>query len=119
MSAVVSEPDAFLSSLQSPVNANTYLVDKMGTGFVAWTSEVKAYTPARQDAVLQWEDESRPALEAMSQVMAEAEFFATLTQLWSQESSRNGGSTEIRGDNVTFMKSLSEQPTCFSSSYSF
>lgn len=42
----------------------------------------------------------------MSEAMAEVDFFLKLAQLWSQESSRNGGTTEIRGDNVTFLKTL-------------
>ena len=93
-------------SIYADWSNRVYFVEKLETGFVAWTSTVKGYAPAQDDGGLQWESESRPALQAMSEVMAEVDFFLKLAQLWSQESSRNGGTTEIRGDNVTFLKTL-------------
>jgi hypothetical protein len=42
----------------------------------------------------------------MSELIAESDYFTKLIALWSQESNRSGGSTEVRPENTSFIKSL-------------
>ena len=45
-------------------------------------------------------------LEAIGEVIAQAEYFEKLMVLWGQESSRNVISPELRTDNVAFVKTI-------------
>lgn len=81
-------------------------MEKLNTGFLAWKPTVKGYVSPTGDEGIQWEADSQATLDAMASVIAEDDYFLKLAQLWSQESSRKDGTTEIRGDNVTFLKSL-------------
>lgn len=90
------------------ISDRTFYVEKLGTGFLAWKPTVKGYVAPSGDEGVQWEAESQATLDAMTSAMAEDDYFLKLAQLWSQESSRKDGTTEIRGDNVTFFKSLGQ-----------
>jgi proteasome activator subunit 4 len=35
-----------------------------------------------------------------------AEYFSKLALLWGQESNKNGGKTQLRAENVTFIKTI-------------
>ena len=54
-----------------------------------------------------WESESLSSLKAMSDVLG-TEYYSKLAMLWGQESNRNGGKTQLRSENVTFIKTLGE-----------
>jgi proteasome activator subunit 4 len=41
--------------------------------------------------------------------MSDLDYFAKLALLWGQESNRSGATTELRSDNVTFIKSLGKR----------
>jgi proteasome activator subunit 4 len=43
----------------------------------------------------------------MSDVLG-TEYYSKLAMLWGQESNRNGGKTQLRSENVTFIKTLGE-----------
>ena len=46
------------------------------------------------------------ALEAIGEVVAQAEYFEKLMVLWGQESSRNVTAPDLRTDNVAFIKTI-------------
>jgi proteasome activator subunit 4 len=37
-----------------------------------------------------------------------AEYYSKLAMLWGQESNRNGGKTQLRSENVTFIKTIGQ-----------
>ena len=57
-------------------------------------------------SAFEWEEASRPILRAMSEVMDQDNFFTVLALLWGQESMKNSANPELRGENVTFMKTI-------------
>jgi hypothetical protein len=48
----------------------------------------------------------KEALDAIGEVIAEADYFEKLMALWGQESSRNMTSPELRADNVHSLNPL-------------
>ena len=109
------EPRKILSLTNCPlaltlVNSN-YYVDKIDTGFLAWTSVIKAYVVPNNATSLPsvWERDSRPALTSMDELLSEETYLPTLAMLWSQETDARLGANadlELRLDNVLFVKSL-------------
>jgi proteasome activator subunit 4 len=55
---------------------------------------------------LLWEAESLLALKAISSVMGQDDYVAKLSLLWGQEAVKEGSKTELRLENVSFVKSL-------------
>ncbi|KZT23745.1 hypothetical protein NEOLEDRAFT_1135845 [Neolentinus lepideus HHB14362 ss-1] len=101
-----------LQSLQYPPSPGggqrDMYVDKIETGFLAWTSDLKAYLPATEASSLpEWEPHSKPALEVMDHAANDV-YFEKLAQLWGQESNKNGGTTDLRSDNAVFAKTLAK-----------
>lgn len=83
-------------------------MDKVPTGFLAWTGTLKSYAPAAEDETpFTWEHDSIPCLEVV-QVALGTEFYSKLALLWGQESNKNSGTIDLRTDNVAFMKTLSK-----------
>ncbi|KAH9937428.1 ARM repeat-containing protein [Fomitopsis serialis] len=109
----IADPAAFLSSQEQIVQAgsqerSTY-VDKIPTGFVVWPSTLKAYRVVPEgEAPFSWDTSSIAALQSMKDALRESDFVTNLVSRWSQESSKNIGSPELRVDNVTYMKSLAK-----------
>jgi proteasome activator subunit 4 len=86
-----------------------FYVDKPYSGFLTWAPQTKAYVPVPSgDPPILWESESKEALDAIGEVIAEADYFEKLMVLWGQESSRNTTSPELRADNVVFIKSIAK-----------
>lgn len=84
-----------------------FYVDNPYSGFLTWAPQTKAYIPVPSgDPPISWESESKEALDAIGEVIAEADYFEKLMALWGQESSRNMTSPELRVDNVAFIKSI-------------
>jgi proteasome activator subunit 4 len=84
-----------------------YYVDKQYSGFITWAPETKAYAPVPAgDPPITWEPASRVALDAIGEVVSQAEYFDKLMALWGQESSRNTTTPDLRTDNVAFIKSI-------------
>jgi proteasome activator subunit 4 len=83
-------------------------VDKINTGFIAWTPTLKAYVPVADNTPLTWKAETQPALDAILAVITEPGYYLRLLQLWGQESSRSSSTTELRSDHATFVKSLAK-----------
>lgn len=84
-------------------------VDKLETGFITWTSSLKGYRVVSGSASpFTWEHASQPALQAMSAVLLQGNYFAQLALLWGQESSRGTANPEMRLDNAAFMKTLGQ-----------
>ncbi|TFY56124.1 hypothetical protein EVJ58_g7830 [Rhodofomes roseus] len=109
----IVDPTAFLKTLEQPpqadVNGRSTYVDKISTGFIAWQSTLKAYRVVPEgDPPFLWDTSSIPALQSMKAALSESEFVPSLISRWSQESSKNIASPDLRMDNVTYMKSLAK-----------
>lgn len=106
----VGDPSTFTDRLRAPIqdgDPESFYVDKLGTGFLAWTSRVKAYRPVGSgESPFTWESASQPLLQAMREVVTSGTFFSQLATLLGQESSKNPTTLKMRSENVTFMKSL-------------
>ncbi|KAJ6519492.1 hypothetical protein C8R45DRAFT_852433 [Mycena sanguinolenta] len=105
----ITDPAAFLKSFENPVDATEgAYVDKINTGFLLWASTVKGYAAVGDTSVVSWEEASRPSLQAISELMLKDGYFEKLAALWGQESVKRGGSVELRGDNVAYIKTLAK-----------
>ncbi|KAG6889358.1 hypothetical protein C0995_001423 [Termitomyces sp. Mi166 len=81
-------------------------VDKIRTGFLAWTSIIKAYRAVEDSSGIQFESESQSCLTVIRDVVSNADYYSKLLALWSQESGKSGGTIELRKENILFIKSL-------------
>lgn len=98
----------YISKVPS-IEDEAFYVDKPYSGFLTWAPQTKAYIPVPSgDPQISWESDSKEALDAIGEVIAEADYFEKLMALWGQESSRNMTSPELRADNVTFIKSIAK-----------
>ncbi|KAH9081608.1 hypothetical protein EDB83DRAFT_2512470 [Lactarius deliciosus] len=98
----------YISKVPS-IEDEAFYVDKPHSGFLTWAPQTKAYIPVSSgDPPISWESESKEALDAIGEVIAEADYFEKLMVLWGQESSRNMTSPELRTDNVAFIKSIAK-----------
>ncbi|KZW02117.1 ARM repeat-containing protein [Exidia glandulosa HHB12029] len=103
--APVKDGEEFLRGLEQ--RTPTFYVDKLLTGFVAWSKEVPAYRlPPEQGPVFTWEQASQPALLAIQEVISQEGWFDKLAALYAQESNRASSNGDLRQDNITFIKSL-------------
>jgi proteasome activator subunit 4 len=83
-------------------------VDKLDTGFIVWSKRLKAYRPPPAvGPVFNWELASQSALKAIRATIGQDGWFDKLVALYAQESNRTSGSSDLRPDNMTFIKSLS------------
>lgn len=78
-------------------------IDKVRTGFLAWTPTVKGYRRPDDTFEFQWEDSSKEVLASIQASLGTEDYFKDLLFLWSQESNRSG-SIELRGDHVGYIK---------------
>lgn len=85
-------------------------MDKLNTGFIAWSPSVKGYRIATEDAPLSsaWEESSRPALSAIDAVLRDDAYFSSLISLWSQEAESKKAELDLRPDNVVYVKTLAK-----------
>ncbi|GJE87739.1 proteasome-substrate-size regulator, mid region domain-containing protein [Phanerochaete sordida] len=108
----IGDGPAFEASLRDPVrldDPNSYYVDKLETGFLVWQPTVKGYRPVGPGpSPFSWEPASQPLLQAMREVITGETFFAQLTTLLGQESSKNPTTLKLRADNTAFIKSLAK-----------
>ena len=89
------------------MKCRAFYIDKPYSGFLTWAPQTKAYVPVPSgDPPISWESESKEALDAIGEVITQADYFEKLMVLWGQESSRNMSSPELRADNVVFIKSI-------------
>ena len=82
-------------------------MDKIPTGFLLWPSVMKGYKAVPEgESGLVWDSSSNDVMRSMADALHETGFLPSLVSRWSQESSQNIASPELRVDNVTYMKSL-------------
>ncbi|CAO1625770.1 unnamed protein product [Sympodiomycopsis kandeliae] len=98
--------DDFLSSLYEESDPGDWKMrDKSSVGWLAWGEEETYYElPPRDAPAFQWEEASRPAIEALRQFVEDKEWWEKLFALLSQEKDRKAGSTE----NINVFKGLSQ-----------
>ena len=83
-----------------------YYIDKIRTGFIAWSKTIKVYKPVSDgDKFLTREAGSQPQLQVIYQTLKGKEYLRQLSALWGQESNKTG-SFDIRSENVLFIKYL-------------
>lgn len=56
--------------------------------------------------MFQWEPASQPALAAVRSVIKQEGWFDKLIALYAQESNRTSSNSDLRLDNINFIKSL-------------
>lgn len=82
-------------------------MDKIPTGFLLWPAALKGYKVVPEgESALVWDPSCTDVLQGMADALRESDFLPNLVSRWSQESSQNIASPELRVDNVTYMKSL-------------
>ncbi|KAG6897909.1 hypothetical protein C0992_009061 [Termitomyces sp. T32_za158] len=81
-------------------------VDKIRTGFLAWTSTIKAYRAVEASSGIEFEPESQACLTVIRDIIMNSDYYAKLFLLWMQESGKSGGTIELRKENILFIKSL-------------
>ncbi|KAI0702440.1 ARM repeat-containing protein [Cytidiella melzeri] len=107
----VQDPPAFLQKLCSPVGqaGNDFYVDKLSTGFLVWAPSAKAYKLAPPDqAAIDWETASQPAIQAIREVFSAEGYFDQLAQLFGQESNKDSSRLALRSENAIFIKSIAK-----------
>jgi hypothetical protein len=85
-----------------------YYIDKIRTGFLAWTPSVKAYKVIGKTSGLTWETSSQECLRVIGENVTRNGYFQRLSLLWSQESSKTSGRIELRSENMAYIKSLGQ-----------
>lgn len=81
-------------------------MDKVRTGFIAWTPTIKGYKAVLDDSVsFIWDKNSSGSLDVIREGIGLDTYFKDLLTLWGQESSRTG-SLDLRSDHVAFIKRL-------------
>ncbi len=107
----IQDPSGFAEGIRKPFtdpDAVPFYVDKLNTGFLAWTPVVKAYQQVGHGpSAITWEAASQPALQAMREVVLDGKFFGQLIDLLGEESNKNPSTLKLRPENVNLMKSLS------------
>jgi hypothetical protein len=85
-------------------------LDKMDSGFVAWTTEVYGQRQVAEGEYIHWEQQSQAMLEKLKQEFASEEYMKSLLDLWMQESGKNTSRVDARLDHVQFIKILGISP---------
>ncbi|KAF5375146.1 hypothetical protein D9758_000062 [Tetrapyrgos nigripes] len=106
----ISDPEVFAKAFQHYTGENTSgFVDKVRTGFLTWEPVVKGYKSGTDDSPsFVYEATSLPSLQVIKASIQNAEYFKTLSGLWSQESGKTNAAVELRSENVLYMKSLAK-----------
>ena len=99
--------------------SSSVFVDRIATGFLVWSSTIKAYHAPDDSTNLPsyWEEASRPALSSIAETVKDDKYFQNLLSLWSQESDTRLGSNadlELRQDNISYVKNLGPSKFLFS-----
>lgn len=120
----ISRPQQFLENLQQPIGQDGYVYsaivepcakrscsrlyhDKIPTGFLAWKKGIKGYKPVLDgENPLSWDAGSLPCLDVIKEAVQNIDYIRLLSTLWGQESSKAGGTLDVRQDNVLFFKYL-------------
>lgn len=107
---LITHPDTFLHSLQQTVDAtsNGHYIDKIRTGFLAWTPSIKAYSIIKHPSDVVWEANSQECLRVIVENVTSNDYFKKLSLLWSQESSKTSGKLDLRSENMAYIKSLAK-----------
>ncbi|CAO1628827.1 unnamed protein product [Parajaminaea phylloscopi] len=87
------------------VPGQTRLLDRSALGWLAWGSNDLYYQlPDRTEPPWQWEEASRPALDALWQSFKSSDWWDKQLEVWAQEKQRNYTAHE----NQVFMKSVAQ-----------
>lgn len=83
-----------------------HYIDKIRTGFLAWTPSIKAYSIIKHPSDVVWEANSQECLRVIVENVTSNDYFKKLSLLWSQESSKTSGKLDLRSENMAYIKSL-------------
>ncbi|KAF9243864.1 hypothetical protein BU15DRAFT_71975 [Melanogaster broomeanus] len=102
----IGDPSEFLKTLQNPVvGPSDFYVDKFETGFLTWTSTIRAYVSPSEQPIA-WGPSSAESL-AIIREYTDKDYYTKLAVLWSQETSDNAAS-DLRSENVLFIKTIAK-----------
>ncbi|KAG6820769.1 hypothetical protein H0H93_012033 [Arthromyces matolae] len=103
----VTNSENFMQGFDQPLDFTGGLyVDKVKTGFLAWTSTIKAYKAVQESSGVNFEAASMPCLNVIRDIIMRPDYFSNLLLLWGQESGKTEGTIELRKENMLFIKSL-------------
>lgn len=112
----------FSEQLKQPVKhdgSESFYVDKLNTGFLAWSDTIRACRPVGPgESPFVWESASQDLLRVVRDVATSPAYFAQLALLLAQESNKNPTTLKLRSENVTLVKSLGTSPVSFHTCYS-
>lgn len=93
------------------MDVDSLLVDHIPDGPLIWRHQVQGYhVPPAAGSVFSWESSSKDTLRVIREGM-DADWFARLVALWSQEGDRSNGSTDLRMDNIFLIKHIGPSST--------
>ena len=118
----MGDPKALQESLQKPVS-DTYVrihnssfaplkfhidsgfyLDKIQTGFLAWTTTIDVHEPAEGHAPFQWDSEENR--QVIADAFEQDDFIQKLMGLLGQESSSGSTTLSVRNENASLFKYL-------------
>lgn len=86
--------------------SRSVLVERVPAAVLVWPSTISAYkSPPQNRSAFAWEQGSQDVLTTIRNSLDEA-WFARLATLWSQEGNRSNTSTDLRPENLAFIKIL-------------
>ena len=92
-----------VSKLRHP---DSFLVDHTPDGSLIWRQQVQGYKmPPATRSAFSWEPSSKDTLAVIKEGI-NADWFAKLVPLWSQEGDRANASTDLRMDNIFLIKQI-------------
>ena len=94
---------SIVSKLRYP---DSFLVDHTPDGPLIWRQQVQGYKmPPATRSAFSWEPSSKDTLAVIKEGI-NADWFAKLVPLWSQEGDRANASTDLRMDNIFLIKQI-------------
>ncbi|KAF8559342.1 hypothetical protein OG21DRAFT_1402974 [Imleria badia] len=103
----INDHTQFLNTVHKPVFSSGSFVDKFETGFLTWTTTIRGYIPADSAQPRVWDASSSESLAIISDYIGK-DYYSKLAALWSQETDNNTGASDLRSENVLFIKSISK-----------
>ncbi|KAG6828604.1 hypothetical protein H0H92_007299 [Tricholoma furcatifolium] len=100
----ITDPESFMLGFDESLEG--LYVDKIPTGFLTWTPTIKSYRAVQDSSGIAFEAASLPSLRVIRDIIMTPDYYPNLILLWGQESAKSGGTTELRKENTSFIKSL-------------
>ncbi|KAG6381418.1 armadillo-type protein [Boletus reticuloceps] len=104
----ISDHTQFLNTLHNPVvGPDNSFIDKLETGFLTWTTTIRGYTMPDSAQPTMWDASSAESLAIINEHTSK-DYYSKLVALWSQETDNTTGVSDLRPENVLFIKSIAK-----------